>query len=121
MTHPEVSEKGSPQIQGGISEAAKAKADNLLVGFEVSYLVRDAFARFIQEVSDVSADITKHGLKPGMQSALSDFILPDPVDPLVAALREALPQPLRGFDADDASYLISELAKRGLEIRERQS
>jgi len=103
-----------------VSEAAKARADELLgdwIAVGISLDIRNRFARYLQEVSDVAKDIAKHGLKPGMKSALSDLILPEPVDPLESALREAWGEHW-AEGGKGLSALRAVLAKRSLKIVE---
>lgn len=94
-----------------ISEAAKAKAEELMrhqMGRE-----HNAFARFIQQVSDAAKVVAKEISKSpdGNVNYLADerlapFILPEPVDPLAEAISLSI-------TADD---LREELAKRGYKI-----
>ena len=66
---------------------------------------------FRQEVSD---EIAKLGCWPDTVN-LQRFILPKPVDPLVAALVGAFGD---GYEQPEADNLRAALAKRGLEVRE---
>ena len=108
-----------------VSEAAKARALEMLwregVPQTKEYVQTTygflALARFIQEVSDalkaVNAANTGIGIK--LPESLAPFILPEPVDPLVEAMRDC------GWNSDaeaDAGALREVLAKRGLKIVE---
>ena len=76
------------------------------------------FARYIQQVSDAIKAASNHEEVPGfVPPSLAPFILPDPVDPLVDALKCAV-----DFRCDEvmAGNFREQLAKRGLKIVEAQ-
>jgi hypothetical protein len=117
-----------------ISEAAKAKARDLMVearntGYASAWTVGQceasapdsfkALARYIQQVSDAAnAVLCALGEPKSYHEAhLAPFILPDPVDPLVEALELSH---VHYSSEENAAALRAELAKRGLEIREVQ-
>ena len=104
-----------------ISEAAKAKARDFLLGGTLS--PHDLVARFIQEVSDAAKELDVASVPSLRRVKIRPFILPEPVDPLETALNEALiaSEAYHHASPDLVRRVRENLAKRGLEIRPVQS
>jgi len=118
-----------------ISEAAKAKAKELLAGVPKAWF-EEEFARFIQQASDAAKEAQRNlshhdnctccadepGCGCGVSNAqlvLEPFILPDPVDPLQEALHSFCPNDLSLYAGNTgARVFLDNLAKRGLKIVE---
>lgn len=120
-----------------ISEAAKLKAVEIMNGgqadvFHVEGWLGLNVARYIQQVSDAAKKATgvlsiigTSRTEQDAKDRLAPFILPDPVDPLKAAMDAAYEGKnfYRLEDADKARSAFAdavreELAKRGLQIVE---
>jgi glycine/serine hydroxymethyltransferase len=113
-----------------ITEAARYRREQLVddawagTGSSYQRAMERAFDALIMQVSDAAKELNGQlrdaGFKPDgrTRELLAQFILPEPVDPLVEAL-EAIEHKAyeRSFDiAEDAKNLRDELAKRGLKI-----
>ena len=111
-----------------ISDAAKKRAHELAAAFKShNPKVTDAFAQYIQDVSD-ACKAACEGFSPVGKpyEPLAPFILPDDVDPLDASLREAWKQALSVYHAthldkgaQDAACIErfkAVLVKRGIEL-----
>lgn len=94
-----------------ISEAAKARWVELVHAANCDPFL--AAHRLVQEVSDTAKAAVSLTSEPRMAlcDRLAPFILPEPVDPLVEALRASVADP-----EQFAAKLRDNLAKRGLKI-----